>query len=300
MTRAQAPGKVVLSGAYAVLSGAPALVTAVTRHVVVDTSRLADFVTDEVRAALGATPAPWFDASALRQDGRKLGLGSSAAILVATLFALEQEATPAASDADLRARVFQRALSAHRAAQGGGSGVDVASSTFGGTLSYRLLPAGPQLSPLTLPADLCLEVWSCPSSASTRELIAAVNRLAESAPAEHDKWLGAQAAAATDAAASLERADSGQLVAALRAQHRALGGLGDAAQVPIVTPELLELGPQAEREGGVLLPAGAGGGDIALFAGSGPSTPTLRLALENRGHRRLLGLGLSAEGAAKA
>jgi phosphomevalonate kinase len=299
VTRARAPGKVVLSGAYAVLSGAPALVTAVSRYVVADTSRRADFVTDEVRAALGAEPAPWFDASALRQDDRKLGLGSSAAILVATLFALEHEATPGAGEGELRARVFERALLAHRIAQGGGSGIDVAASSFGGTLTYQLLPGGPQSTPVTLPPELCIEIWICPSSASTRDLIAAVSRLAETAPARHEQWLGDQAAAAAEAASSIARGDAAAFVTALGAQHRALAGLGAAAQVPIVTPELSDLLPQAENEGGVLLPAGAGGGDIALFAGAAPSTPTLRAALEKRAHR-LLGATLSVAGAAKA
>jgi phosphomevalonate kinase len=85
------------------------------------------------------------------------------------------------------------------------------------------------------------------------------------------------------------------LIGALRAQQRALSGLGRAAGVSIVTPELTELAPTAESEGGVLLPAGAGGGDIALFVGRAPSTPALRAALESRAHRRL-DLDLSASG----
>src|SRR5262245_30830565 len=71
---AQAPGKIVLSGAYAVLEGAPALVAAVDRYVIADATRDADLVTPEVRAAIGSGRAPWFDASALRARERKLGL----------------------------------------------------------------------------------------------------------------------------------------------------------------------------------------------------------------------------------
>jgi len=227
VTRARAPGKVVLSGAYAVLSGAPAIVTAVSRYVTADTSRAADFVTDEVRAALAPDErAPWFDAAELRHDGRKLGLGSSAAILAASLFALEHAAAPQADEATLQKRVFERALSAHRAAQGGGSGVDVAASTFGGTLVYRLLAAGPALDPVALPPELSFEIWICPSSASTRELIAAVGRLAQVAPRDHADWLSAQAAASLAAADSLEQKDPAGLLNALRAQHRALSGSG--------------------------------------------------------------------------
>ena len=76
---ARAPGKLVLSGAYVVLDGAPAIVAAVDRYAVADTSRAPDFVSDELRAAFGSEQPPHVDVSALRADGRKLGLGSSAA-----------------------------------------------------------------------------------------------------------------------------------------------------------------------------------------------------------------------------
>jgi phosphomevalonate kinase len=297
VSRARAPGKVVLSGAYAVLSGTPALVIAVERDVVADTARPAEFLTEEVKAALDdAEQAPFFDASALREDGRKLGLGSSAAILVASLFALEQARTPAATEAELRERVFARALPAHRRAQGGGSGIDVASSTFGGVLLYRLAPGAPQITPATLPPALAFEVWVCPSSASTPELIGKVTALAARSPDLHARCLGAQASASVAAEAAVLAGDAPGLLAALAGQYRALLALGHAAQAPIVTAELADCAPLAEREGGVLLPAGAGGGDIALFVGQTRSSQALRSALEQSGHR-LLAVGLAARGA---
>ena len=288
MTRARAPGKVVISGAYAVLCGAPAIVSAVSRYVTADTSRSALFITDEVRAALAQDEqAPWFDASELRENERKLGLGSSAAILVASLFALERARSPGDDIALTRTRVLERAAAAHRKAQGGGSGVDVAASTWGGTLVYQLGPTGATSRPVQLPAELEVEVWTCPTSASTPELLAAVARLAQQSPDLHARWLGAQILAAHDAALSVTRSDARAFIRALRAQQRALSGLGQAAAVPIVTPELAALAPCAEVEGGVLLPAGAGGGDIALFVGRAPSSADLRAGLENHAHRRL-------------
>jgi phosphomevalonate kinase len=300
VTRARAPGKVVLSGAYAVLSGAPAIVSAVSRYVLADTDRPAPLLTDEVRAALIAgQQAPWFDASALREHDRKLGLGSSAAILVASLFALERAARPSASAAELRELVFARALTAHRAAQGGGSGVDVASSTFGGSLVYRLGDGAPRITPVALPAQLRFEIWVCPSSASTPRLIAQVEALRARDPAGHARFLGAQADASHAAAACAEQGDAAGLLQALRAQFAALSGLGHAAKVPIVTPELAELGPAAEGEGGLLLPAGAGGGDIALYVGPRPSSAALRAALQRRTHV-LLDADIAAGGVSEA
>jgi phosphomevalonate kinase len=297
VSRARAPGKVVLSGAYAVLSGAPAMVIAVERDVVADTARPAQILTEEVKAALqGAEQAPFFDASALREGGRKLGLGSSAAILVASLFALEQARTPAAAEAELRERVFSRALPAHRRAQGGGSGIDVASSTFGGMLLYRLGPGAPHIARVTLPPQLALEVWVCPSSASTPELIGKVTALAARSPELHASCLGAQASASAAAESAVLAGDAQGLLAALAGQYRALLELGQRAEAPIVTPELAASAPLAEQEGGVLLPAGAGGGDIALFVGQTRSSQGLRRALEQSGHR-LLAAGLAARGA---
>ncbi|HET9957635.1 MAG TPA: hypothetical protein VFQ61_24225, partial [Polyangiaceae bacterium] len=116
--KARAPGKLVLSGAYAVLEGAPAIVAAADRYVVADSSRPAGFITPEVRAALPSGPWPAFDASPLREGDRKLGLGSSAAILVASLAALELERDPELAAAELAERVFRPALVAHREAQG--------------------------------------------------------------------------------------------------------------------------------------------------------------------------------------
>jgi phosphomevalonate kinase len=288
MSVAQAPGKVVLSGAYSVLFGAPAIVSAVGRCVVADSSRPAELVTPEVQAALrGGERAPWFDAAALRADDRKLGLGSSAAILVASLYALERDGAPAASEPELRQRVFERALVAHRTAQAGGSGVDVAASTFGGTLCYQLAPPAPSLVPLALPPQLTLEIWTCPVSASTRQLLEAVAELAQREPGRHQQLLAEQGAAAERAVQAVRQSDAPGLIVALRAQHRALDELGRAAGVPIVTPALCELEAAAEAQGGVLLPAGAGGGDIALFAGAASSTPALRAALAARAHEPL-------------
>lgn len=290
--KARAPGKVVLSGAYSVLHGAPAIVSAVSRYVVADSARPAELLTDEVKAALApGQAAPWFDASELRENGRKLGLGSSAAILAASLYALERGSSPL-TEPELRQQLFERGLAAHRAAQGGGSGVDVAASTFGGTLIYRLPPQGPpELTPCALPPELSFEVWTCPTSASTRELLGAVAALGP----EHRHWLESQARAATAAAESVRQRAADACILALRGQFTALSGLGQAAGVPIVTPELAELGPAAEAEGGVLLPAGAGGGDIALFVGVRPSSETLRRALAAREHH-LLQTQLSAPG----
>lgn len=292
---ARAPGKVVLSGAYAVLDGAPACVAAVDRYVVADASRPAPLITDEVRAARGSAPAPWFDAGALREAGKKLGLGSSAAILVASLGALELARRGPLSDQELARAVFEPALDAHRRAQGGGSGIDVAASAHGGTLLARRSGAELALEPCALPEGTEVEVFACAEPASTPELVRRVRALRETDPAAYARLMGAQASAAEAAAEAIRAGARRALIAALDAQRRALAELGAAAGAPIVTIEVAELAERALLENAAFLPAGAGGGDLAVFVGSGPSSEAFR-ARAGELRLRPLDLGLGARG----
>jgi phosphomevalonate kinase len=288
----RAPGKLVLSGAYAVLAGATAVVTAVDRYVLADAARPAERVTPEVQAALGAEPAPWFDASALREGGEKLGLGSSAAILVASLGArLVLERGPL-SDAELGRALLGPALVAHARAQGGGSGVDVAAAALGGTLTFRR-PGGvtaasgelPETAPVRLPSTLTLETGWSGVPAVTSVLVARVAELERADPSRHARLLGAQAAAAERAAAALTAGDAPGLLRAFAEQRQALRALGEGAGVAIVTAGCEALGAAAEQGGGTAWPAGAGGGDVIMYAGLAPSPPAFRELAAQHGHR---------------
>ncbi|MCC6214134.1 MAG: hypothetical protein IT376_04655 [Polyangiaceae bacterium] len=283
--RARAPGKLVLSGAYAVLRGAPALVTAVDRFVVADTGRPAALVTPEVRAAIGDAPAPWFDASELRDEGRKLGLGSSAAILVASLGALALRDGAAA--AGLGEALLARAAAAHRAAQGGGSGIDVAASALGGVLRAESSAGEVTARRVRLPAGLDVEVWASSRSVATSGMLRAVEALSASDPTTFERRMGAQRAAAERAAAAVDAADRDALLAALAEQGTALAALGDAAGVPIVDELGRFLSSAAAAQGGAFLPSGAGGGDVSIHVAPGPSTPALRRLAEAGGLSRL-------------
>ncbi|APR77754.1 Phosphomevalonate kinase [Minicystis rosea] len=300
---ARAPGKLVLSGAYSVLEGAPCLVAAVDRYVVADAARAADFVTDEVRAAIEAGAmdrAVWFDASALREaaaDGtsRKLGLGSSAAILAASLAAAWHGRF--ADESALRAAIFPVALAAHRKAQGGGSGVDVAASVLGGVLLAQIGAEGAlAATPHALPAGTVIEVYASPVSASTRDLLGRVRALREADPARHRAYLDA----AGDGARSAVKARTvAELVRAVAAQTDALGALGEAAGAAIVTPEVATLRAAAEAEGGTFAPSGAGGGDIAFFVGSTSPSAAFRERAASVG-LAYVELAVGADGAGEA
>ncbi len=287
MTLARAPGKLVISGAYSVLEGAPAIVAAVDRFAVADSCNATGYVTEEMRQAFEG-PYPWIDASALRDGDRKLGLGSSAALLVA---AMATQPNVALDEAGARQRLFEAALVAHRKAQGGGSGVDVAASVFGGVLSYRLRAPlrvamtagmgespGPEITPLELPPSTVIEVWASETSAKTSDFIRKVYTLRDTRRSVFDDLIRRARQAAEAAVVSCENRVHASFVSSICQQVDTLRELGVEAGVPIVGDELWRLHELARRQHASVIPAGAGGGDVNLFVGAKPSCPDFRRA----------------------
>jgi phosphomevalonate kinase len=296
--KARAPGKIVMSGAYAVLEGAPAIASAVDRFAVADASQTTSSPTPEVRAAFEGSPAPVCDASALFGGARgekKLGLGASAAILVASLAAKVAEERGELGDVELASAVFPRALAAHAVAQGGGSGVDVAASAFGGTIAFRRGSERPEALAVKLPVELVLEVWWSGRPASTSELVGRVTALRERARSRYVKLIDAQAAASLDAELALGRGDAPGFLRSLDQQRQALDALGRGAGAPIVDDAARALGDAAAALGGAALPAGAGGGDVLVFAGLAPSPPEFGALARGSGYEKLE-LALGARG----
>ena len=268
--RAQAPGKLVLTGAYAVLEGAPAVVVAVDRHAVADTSQTAASPPAEVRAAFGADPPPAVDVSALQDArGRKLGLGSSAAAVVASLGARALTRGEDLAAPHARELIFRAARDAHARVQSGGSGVDVAASTFGGALRYTLTAGAPSIRPSAFPPGLALATFFSGESARTSDLRARVDEARARRPAEHAGLARSMHDGAVAAADAFEAGDVGRYVLAAAAYGELLARLGRFADAPIVPAGWDALAERAAGEGGAFLPSGAGGGDVAVWLGGG-------------------------------
>ena len=292
--KARAPGKVVLSGAYSVLEGAAAIVSAVDRYVIADTSRASDFVTEEVRAA-SLSSVPWFDASDLRTQNRKLGIGSSAAILVASLAADQLDRTSNLDDEALAERVLPLALEAHARAQPLGSGIDVVACCRGGTQIVQKTRAGITQTRVQLPSTLCIEIWAAPNSCSTHDMLRILSEYRSGHSKQYSRRMAEQSLASQRAASAAQLGDAKSLVSALAAQRFALEALGRDARLNIVTSEVSALADMAAEESAAVLPAGAGGGDIAIFVGLEPPSARLRTLMFSQNHTAI-GVSLGARG----
>lgn len=196
--------------------------------------------------------------------GRKLGLGSSAALTVALATALRDWArVPPLS----REKFLGMLLAMHRDFQDGrGSGIDLAASLCGGVLNYQRAPGSfsPHIESGTLPAGLEFRAVWTGKQASTSDLLRQLELASESDP---DGWKQLQRILA-DAANQVRHAfASGQaeeLIFAIAAYGKSLRLLQEYSGIPVYSAEHETLAELASSLGVTYKPSGAGAGDLGL------------------------------------
>jgi len=223
------------------------------------------------------------DASALRRDASKLGLGSSAAAAAAAAAAVFATHGHALDDPTVVRRVFDCALEGHASVAPQGSGVDVAASAFGGFLRFRR-EVEIELERLAAPSDLCIELVWTGHAARTSELVGKVFDLRERAPGDYRQRMESLNILASDFAEAFERGSASHVVRAAASYAAAMAALGEAAQAPIVDARLRQVAELAGRFSGSAKPCGAGGGDVAVaFFVDSEAASSFKLACEDEG-----------------
>ena len=254
-----APGKVVLLGDYAVLDGGVAMVAAVGRRAegaIVPRSTSPEGV---VKAVLDRVPHPAFDlaresieidtTSFHDERGQKLGIGSSAAVAtVAAALTLGRGGPDALS----------LATDAHRLATGGGSGVDVAASFYGGIIAAPRQPARVRSLPLAL-SGLHPFTLFAGKSASTARMVEAC--LASPRWPTHARELSRLSDEGIEA---WSRQDASSFLAVVAGYGEAMDALGRDAGVEVVTQPIRSVMRLARDSGAAAKPSGAGGGDVII------------------------------------
>jgi phosphomevalonate kinase len=242
-------------------------------------------VIERLRAELGIPPR----LSDLRIEsqlddasGRKFGLGSSAAVTVATIRALDEFYGLGLS----RRKTFQLALLATITIAPTASGGDLAASTFGGWIEYRapdraallrrmaeleILPlldddawSALRIARLNPPAGLRLLVGWTGEPASTARLVDEVQRRKQSPELDYERFLRDSRACVGRLVGALEGGDEPAALEAIRQARRLLRGLGGHAGLGIETERLATLCDTAEAAGAAAKPSGAGGGDCGI------------------------------------
>lgn len=339
MIEAEAPGKLVLAGEYAVLEGSPGLAVAVgiraraTIEPIPSGSRLlvpgerdgefpfrwlagapprweeerpGDYALPvETLAAALADGGLWprhaelppcritLDTRAFREGdahGRavKLGLGSSAAVLVALAGALAGHARLPEGTLE---RLLAPCLAAHRRMQGGrGSGIDVAAALRGGVVAVTFEGPGavPAVEPLHWPAGLhVLPVWSG-LPASTGTMLAALASWRDRRPTEHTAHMERLGATVARLLPCWRAADVAGVLTGLAAFDDALTRFDRDAGLGVYTPVHEALRRLSHAHGAVYKPSGAGGGDFGLaFSADEAGIGALRAELGGAGYRCL-------------
>jgi phosphomevalonate kinase len=289
---ASAPGKVVLSGEYAVLDGAPAICMAVDRRARV-TLAAADGAVTQVRApgftdktgrfesvngnlrwlngqaVFRIVGSVWRAANALpggarsieldtsefndKDRRRKIGIGSSAALTVA-LCAAVKGSTEAAS-------IMAVAQRAHRDLQrGAGSGVDIACSLTGGLIEYRM--EGASVTPLNWPDGLSYRLIWTGVPASTAGKLAKLNA-GISKPSRVRL-----VSASEDMASAWHGGDADQIIKNYRDYSEQLRQFSVDHDLGIFDAGHDELWRAANAAHLTYKPCGAGGGDVGILMGT--------------------------------
>ncbi len=201
--------------------------------------------------------------------GRKLGLGSSAAMTVALFAGLTAFM---AEDNEIRVSredIFARSIQAHRRAQGKtGSGVDIAASSYGGILCYRAgttsNPDGEILPTSGLPEDLfILPIWTG-TPASTGRMIRCLESYKNQETAAYNRMISRLIRVSEDGAEFFLRNRIPEFLEQVEKYYFLLGELGSLVDIPIISPEHAALQQIIRQAGGIYKPSGAGGGDLGV------------------------------------
>lgn len=216
-------------------------------------------------------------------SGKKYGLGSSAAVTVATVKALCRfYHLPVNLD-----QIFKLSAIAHFSVQGNGSLGDVAASVYGGWIAYHSfdrqwlaeqrkyldLPTLLQLpwpdlkiENLNAPADLTLVIGWTGKPASTSRLVDKISLFKARRQREYHEFLENSRQCIKRLVNGFHRGDLNAIQTEIRYNRTLLQGLAKRSGVLIETPSLKRLCQIAEHYGGAAKTSGAGGGDCGIVA----------------------------------
>jgi mevalonate kinase len=287
-------GKVILFGEHSVVHGRPAMALAVERgvevdarrkasgpttlhiepwNVTVDTSGTEDPRNELLRRALELARAYYPDAveltlSATLQIPGGAGMGSSAALGVAVLRAMDEARGITRPDEELNQRAFEWECVFH----GTPGGVDNTMATYGGIAIFQ---QGEPLKRVVPRRDLRLLVGDSGVPRQTKTLVASVRRQFEKEPERIGKLFDAIASIVGNARVALEQGDLKSLGQLMTMNQMLL------ASLMLSHPELETMIAAANQAGalGAKLTGGGGGGCMIALVETDEQHAAVKAAL---------------------
>lgn len=214
-------------------------------------------------------------------DGKKYGLGSSAAVTVATVKAILHFYGLKLSN-DL---VYKLSAISHYSVQGNGSAGDIAASVYGGWLAYQTFDKkwlkrqlkhaklsevinqawpGLKIQVLTPPSGLHLLIGWSQKPASTSRLVDKTNANKYGFKEQYLKFLKQSSECVLAMIAGFEQHNIKQIQAQIRANRLLLQHFARLNHISIEIPRLTQLIESAEKFGGAAKTSGAGNGDCGI------------------------------------
>lgn len=288
---ASSPGKVILSGEYAVLDNAPAICMAIDCRAEAKiqeyddrfsevksigySSEAGEFESSEKgilwhkgRETYAVIEAVWhainfnelidlkinLDTSSYidAQSGKKLGLGSSAAIIVALVAAIK--------NCDDPEKIKLLTHKAHKQLQGGlGSGADVATSLFGGLIKYQ--QENYTTKSLKWPRNLFYRLIWTGSPVSTKDKL--IRFMEAPDKLSRKELIDASICMATH----WQSGDTKKILVGYEDYCELLCKFSSDYDLGIFSMGHKELLSQAKKDNLIYKPCGAGGGDVGILLG---------------------------------
>ncbi len=334
MLKVSAPGKLFLSGEWAVLElGNPGIVTAVDKRVFVELEEadkisltLPEFNIENLEADFDGKQLVWsrpvteqekkdlvFIKGAIETtlrylgsfkkfkiksyggdtqmviDGqkKKIGFGSSAAAVVATVSGILAFNEYDIKNRQVRDTIYKLATIAHFFAQGKvGSAFDVAASTYGGVFVYKRFDPkwlteklnndvsiknvveddwpGFEVEELRIPQEFHLLVGWTKESASTSIMVKQMDSFKTGNPSEYKRCYDNIANLVRELIPAWKKIDAQKILELVRKNEVYLRELGQLSGVNIETPGLKKLAEVANGAGAAGKLSGAGGGDCGI------------------------------------
>lgn len=222
-----------------------------------------------------------FDSDLDNSEGKKYGLGSSAAVTVATIKALQEFYQLNLKPLD----IYKLAALAHYNVQGNGSLGDIAASAFTGWISYKrfnrnwlnefktnhtltdlLNTKWPllEIQPLEFPVDIELVIGWTGSPASTSQLVSKIKDYQITNPLGYANFVKSSTLYVNNLITAINQKDYVGIKNSLAKNRSLLKDLSIASDVEIETPLLTKLIDSVNSIGGIAKTSGAGGGDCGI------------------------------------